>query len=224
MGAKRCSGGFSYGAKQKGNCLFRAQGRSVDGDPGHATVEGVAEVEARLSGVRVAEVGSVGVAGGCTGSWVEGLQHAAVEEGGEGGVEKDGEGAGGLLQEEAVGESLGSSATEGEDELRLTEGAGEGGGFETAEVGLAVALEEFRDSGAGAGFEMGVEVEKGPTELVCKEAADGGFAGPHEAGEDDAKDVRGECRSGFEFPIGAGFDREDVHGFSGCWCRALRVC
>jgi hypothetical protein len=58
-------------------------------------------------------------------------------------------------------------------------------------VGLAVALEELGDGGAGAGFEVGVEVEEVPGEAGGEEAADGGFACSHEASEDEAAEVRG---------------------------------
>ncbi len=55
---------------------------------------------------------------------------------------------------------FGGSAAEGEDGVVAAEGGGEGGGFEAAEVGFAVALEELGDGGSGAGFEMGVEIEE----------------------------------------------------------------
>jgi hypothetical protein len=96
-----------------------------------------------------------------------------------------------LFKEEAVGEFFGSSAAEGEDGVVAAEGGGEGGGFEAAEVGFAVALEELGDGGVGAGFEVGVEVEELPVETGGEEAADGGLACSHEAGEDEAAEVRG---------------------------------
>ncbi len=102
----------------------------VDGEIGEAAVEGMAFLEAKLGGGGVGEDGAGYV-----------LQHAAVEEGGEGGVEEDGEGGGCLLEEEAVGEFFRGAAAEGEDGVVLAEGGGEGGGFEAAEVGFAVALE-----------------------------------------------------------------------------------
>jgi hypothetical protein len=50
--------------------------------------------------------------GGGVGEYRSGyvLQHATVEEGGEGGVEEDGEGGGGLFEKETVGEFFGGSA------------------------------------------------------------------------------------------------------------------
>ena len=119
------------------------------------------------------------------------LQHAAVEEGWEGGVEEDCEGGGGLFEEEAVGEFLRGTAAEGQDGVVAAESGGEGGGFEAAEVGLAVLCEELGDGGAGAGFEVGVEVEEAPVEAGGEEAAYGGLARSHEAGEDEAAEMRG---------------------------------
>jgi len=152
----------------------------VDGEVGEATVEGVAFVEAELGGGGVFEDGTGDV-----------LQHAAVEEGGEGGVEEDGEGGGGLFEEEAVGELFGCASAEGEDGVVAAKSGGEGGGFETAEVSFAVLGEELGDGGVGAGFEVGVEVEEAPVEAGGEEAADGGLARSHEAGEDEASEMRG---------------------------------
>ena len=164
--------------------------------------------EAKLGGGGVREDGTGD--GGIT----EVLQHAAVEEGGEGRVEEDGEGAGGLLEEEAVGELFGGSAAEGEDGVGAGEGGGEGGGFEAAEAGFAVEGEELGDGGVGAGLEVGVEVEEVPAETVGEETADGGLARSHEAGEDEAPEVRGEGRRGRYFR--GGFNGlHCVHG-SGC--------
>jgi hypothetical protein len=152
----------------------------ADGEVGEAAVEGVAFLEALLGGSLVFEDGARYV-----------LKHAAVEEGGEGCVKKDGEGGGGLFEEETVGEFFGSSAAEGEDGVVVAESGGEGGGFEAAEVGFAVALEELGNGGSGAGFEVGVEVEELPVEAGGEEAADGGLACSHEAGEDETAEMRG---------------------------------
>jgi len=72
------------------------------------------------------------------------------------------------------------------------EGGGEGGRFEAAEVGFAVALEELGDGGSGAGLEVGVEVQEAPVEAGGEKAADGGLARSHEAGEDEAAEMRGD--------------------------------
>jgi len=53
-----------------------------------------------------------------------------------------------------------------------------------------VTLEELGDGGSGAVLEMGVEVEEVPAEALGEEAADGGLAGAHEAGEDETFKVR----------------------------------
>ncbi len=152
----------------------------VDGEVGEAAVEGVAPGEAELGGGGVGEDGAGYV-----------LQHAAIEEGGERGVEEDGEGVRGLFEEKAVGELFGGAAAEGEDGVVLAEGGGEGGGFEAAEVGFAVTLEELGDGGSGAGFEVGVEVEEGPVDAGGEEAAYCGLACSHETGEDKAAEMQG---------------------------------
>src|SRR5882757_1664281 len=154
------------------------------------------------------------------------LKHAAVEEGGEGSVEEDGEGGGGLFEEEAVGEFFRGSAAEGEDGVVLAEGGGEGGGFEAAEVGLAVALEELGDGGSGSGLEVGVEVEEAPVETGGEEAADGGLACSHEAGEDEAAEVRGDeswagLVVGHVFCLGFGLVLTLFFGLGGRHCLSL---
>lgn len=147
---------------------------------------GVDDVVCEPEVVRAAEVeafaGAVGVGEDGT---VCGLKEAAVVEGGEGGVEEDGVGAGSLLEEETVGELLGRAAAEGEDDVMHGEGGGERGGLEAAEVVFAVAGEELGDGGVGAGFEVGVEVYEVPAEARGEEAADGGFTCAHETGEDE---------------------------------------
>ncbi len=92
----------------------------------------------------------------------------------------------------------------------MAEGGGEGGGFEAAEVGFAMALEELGDGGVGAGFEVGVEIEEGPVEAGGEEAADGGLACSHEAGEDEAAEVGWDLGlaglAGHGFDLGFGVD------------------
>jgi len=143
-----------------------------DGEVGEAAVERVAAFEAELGGGGVFEDGTGDV-----------LQHAAVEEGGEGCVEEDGEGAGSLFEEETVGEVFWRAAAQGEDVVGEAESRSEGGGFESAEAGFTLFGEELRDGGSGARFEVGVEIEEVPVEAVGKEAADGGFSCSHESGE-----------------------------------------
>jgi len=72
-------------------------------------------------------------------------------------------------------------------------------------VGLPVLGEELWNGSAGAGLEMGVEVEEGPAGASGEEASDGGFTGAHEAGEDETFEVCGNRgrRSG----VGAGLGR-----------------
>ena len=79
------------------------------------------------------------------------------------------------------------------------EGRGEGGGFEAAEVGFAMTLEKLGDGGSGALLEVGVEIEEGPADAGCEDAAYGGLARAHESGEDDAAKMGGD---GGEFRFG----------------------
>ena len=46
--------------------------------------------------------------------------------------------------------------------------------------------EDLGDGAVVAGFDLVVEIEEAPAEALGEERADGGFAGAHEAGEDDA--------------------------------------
>jgi hypothetical protein len=170
------------------------------GEVGEAAVVGEAEAEAGFGEYGVGEDGTVG------GSGIQGLEDAAVEEDGEGGVEEDGEGAGGLFEEEAVGVDLGGTAAEGDDGGGHGEGGGQGGGLEAAEGGLAEAGEEVGDGGVGALFEVVVEIEESPAEVLGEGAAYGGFACAHEAGEDDASCGRGEGEGGGGDLDGVGLD------------------
>src|ERR1700733_12296693 len=79
-----------------------------------------------------------------------------------------------------------------------------------------MALEELWDGGSGAGFEVGVEVEELPAEAGGEEAADGGLACSHEAGEDEAAEMGGDG-SGAELAGGHVFCR----GF--CLCFGLSL-
>ena len=175
-------------------------GGGIDGEARQAAVERVAAGEALLGGDGVLEDGAADV-----------LQHAAVVEGGEGSVEEDGEGAGGLLDEESVGELFGRAAAECEDGLGAAEGGGEGARFKAAEAGFAVKLEELGNGGAGAGFEVSVDVEEVPADTGGEETADGGLACSHEPGEDEAFEVGGDDGGDDGFGQGAG-----LTGMGGC--------
>ncbi len=152
----------------------------MDGVGGDAFVVGAAEAEAALGEVEVGEVGADG------GGGVGGLVGAAGYEGVEVGGEVDDGGVGRLFEEEAIAELFGGSAAEGDDGATLAEEGGEGGGLEVAEVGFAVFGEDFGDGALVAGFDLAVEIEEAPAEALGEEGAGGGFAGSHEAGEDDA--------------------------------------
>jgi hypothetical protein len=152
----------------------------VDDVGGDALVVGTAEAEAALGEVEVGEVGAVG------GGGVGGLGGAAGDEGVEGGREVDDGGVGRLLEEEAVAELFGGATAEGDDDAALAEQGGQGGGLDVTEVGFAMLGEDLGDGAAVAGFDLMVEIEEAPAEALGEDSAGGGFAGAHEACEDDA--------------------------------------
>ena len=61
---------------------------------------------------------------------------------------------------------------------------------------LAVGGEDGGDAEAGAGLDGGVEVEEVPAEAIGEQAADGGLAGAHESGENEAVEVCGGHQGG----------------------------
>jgi hypothetical protein len=84
-----------------------------------------------------------------------------------------------------------------------------------------VALEELRNGGSGAGFEVSVEVEDLPVETGGEEAANGGFACSHEAGEDEAAEMCGDGMGaglvvghGLGWGLGWGFRLRGRHSLS----------
>ncbi len=92
-----------------------------------------------------------------------------------------------------------------------------------AEVGLAVFGEDLGDGAVVAEFDLVIEIEEAPAEPVCDERADGGLAGAHETGENEA--VKG-CSSSRDCAsckglICAGF-RFGWHVESGCTHCRLR--
>jgi hypothetical protein len=173
--------------------LVEGEAGGVDGVGGDALVVGAAEVEAALGGGEVGEVGASG------GGGVGGLLGAAVGEGLEGGGEVDDGGVGCLLEEEAVAELFRGAAAEGEDDVMLAEERGEGGGLEVAEVGFAALGEDLGDGAVVTGFYFVIEVEEAPAEAVSEERAGGGFAGAHEAGENDTNCAGGGLGARFKF-------------------------
>jgi len=88
-----------------------------------------------------------------------------------------------------------------------------------------VLFEELGDGGVGAGFEVGVEVEEVPADAGGEEAADGGLACPHEAGEDETFEVGWGLGHGFGFGLGLGIGLglDLGFGFGGRHCLSL-VC
>lgn len=158
--------------------LFRGELRGVDREPCEAMVDRATTVETDEGLGRILQVGPV-----------DRLEHAAIEEDRERSVKEDGGGSGGLLEQEAIGEGLRSSSAECEDEMIAGKGRSERTGFQTAEARFAMLLEDVADGGSGALFQMGVQIQELPTDPLGKEATEGGFAGSHEAGENDAPEI-----------------------------------
>ncbi len=137
-------------------------------------------VERQAALVAGCEVGLVGEDGaGTLGA------AAAGEGGGEFDFEVDEQGAGSVEEQIAGFGALDGASAEGKDEGVLGGEAGDGGVFDVAEGGLAVAGEDFGDGHAGFGLDDVVNVEEAPAEARGEERADGAFAGAHEAGEDN---------------------------------------
>jgi hypothetical protein len=148
-----------------------------DGEPRQTGVEGMTPGEAELGGDGVFKDRAGDV-----------LEHTAVEESREGGIEEDGEGVWSLFEEEAIREFFRGASAEGQDGVAATQGRGEGGGLETTELGFTMEREELRDGGTGALLEVGVEIKEVPAQAVGEEASDGGLTRSHEAGEDKTTD------------------------------------
>lgn len=180
------SGSFREGLQDGFRGFRRGQSRGRDGEARESLVKGLTSVEAGFG------FGGRGEHGADVVGRREALQHAAVEEGLERRVKEDDQGSGRLFEQQAVGELLGCASAEGEDRSRASERVRQSGGFESAEVGFAVCFEERGDGRPGAGFEMGVEIEELPVEEFGQDAADGGLAGAHKPGEDDAPEGRGK--------------------------------
>ena len=59
-------------------------------------------------------------------------------------------------------------------------------GFERAEYGLALLIENFADRGARAAFDFVVEIEETPAEFIGKGSSDSRLAAPHESYQVDS--------------------------------------
>ncbi len=127
------------------------------------------------------------------------------ERGGEEDRHRAGHGCRFVKEQVADGFGLDGSAAERDDGLVVLVGrillhrvkdAGDGFGFEAAEVFFAVMGEDAGDREAVLRGDEGVDVEKGPVQACREEAAHGGLAGAHEAGEDDTTGQRSGRRGG----------------------------
>ncbi len=109
---------------------------------------------------------------------------------GERGVELDFEmyeqGAGSIEKKRTRVFAFDGAAAESKHESVSGCEAGDGCVFTVAEGGFAMAGEDFGDGSAGFGFDYVVDVDELPAEVPGKDGADSGFAGAHEAGENDA--------------------------------------
>jgi len=68
-------------------------------------------------------------------------------------------------------------------------------GFQLAESGFAMALEEIRDHNACHLLDFFVEINEAPAELFGKAGANRAFAGTHETGEADNRCARWHTRA-----------------------------
>ncbi len=163
MGHPELSAFFVAKAReQRGDGLLGAEQFGIDGVVGEAAVDGLAGEKALFGGGRIDQVGPGFPWSGGTG--VVRLQNASVEERGEGCIEEDGGGSRGLLEQEAIGEDLGCASAQREDDIVSAKRGGEGLRLKLAEVLLAVRGEDGRDWLAGAGLDVGVEIEELPAE------------------------------------------------------------
>src|SRR5690606_19324019 len=81
--------------------------------------------------------------------------------------------------------------------------------LQSAELRLAITLEEFGDGHAGGGLDFVVAVDEGHTEFGGDAAADGGLAGAHQADEDDGPVAQPLQQTGMSA------DRPSAHGARG---------
>lgn len=164
-----------------------AQAEDVGDDRGGITAAVHAKigelVRGQALGVECAEAGFVAE------ERAAGHGHTAREKGFDGSVQPDDRNALGfeefgsaVLRISAAAESENGRFAEFD---RAAESGAELGGFEQAEGGFAVAIEEFGDARAGGVFDEIVEINEAPGELAGELRADGGFAGAHEACKGD---------------------------------------
>ena len=119
--ALRAGWGRIQASKQRGDGFLGGDRRSRDRVVCEASIDGMAGEETCLGRFRVGEDGA-GLRSSLRRSRgrrarVDGLQQAAVEEGGEGRVEKDGGRGGGLLDQQAIGKRLGCASAKGQDDI-----------------------------------------------------------------------------------------------------------
>src|SRR5208337_141089 len=119
---------------------------------------------------------------------------AAGEKDFDGSIEPDDGDAGVAEEFRCAGLGIGA-ATEGDDGgLKAFDGAAQGQakliGFQLAESGFAMALEEFRNGNAGNFLDFFVEINETPAELFGEAGANRAFAGSHETGEADNRCAR----------------------------------
>ena len=138
-------------------------------------------VERETALVAMVEIGAVGEDG------AGGLAAAAAEQDGFEGDLKVNEPGSGCLEEELEGTRIFyGPAAEGEDEVLPGGLAGDGPVLKLAEPGFAAGGEDLGDGLAFGRFNDGVDVDEAPAEMASEQAADGAFAGAHEAGQDDS--------------------------------------
>ena len=109
---------------------------------------------------------------------------------------------GSFVVEEQVADRGGfnGAAAEGENQVVIGGEMLDGCVLAAAEFRFTVAREDFWDGEAGFGRDDVIRIDKAPAKARGDERADGGFAGAHETGEDNAS-MR--LRLGHERPRGA---------------------
>ncbi len=159
----------------------------------HANGDMRGAVKGQTALVAAGEIGLIGEDGA-------GVFSAAAtgEGGGQLHFEMDEECAGSVEQEIAGFGALNGATAEGQHQFIAGDEASDGRILAIAECWLAMVGEKLGDLCTGFGFDYVIDVDKTPAEACGDERADCGFAGAHEAGEDDAARRRGWAGCGLE--------------------------
>ena len=167
----------------------------MDGEAGEAAIDGLAGEEAGFGDGGVGEEGRA-CAGSATGRRLRACIMQRSKRVGKGASRKMVEVAGVCSSSRRLVRTSGVPPPRARTMLAAAEGRGQGGGLKLAEAGLAMGAKMAGTVRPVRGLDVGVEVEELPAEALGEQAADGGLAGAHEAGEDEAAEVGGWRRAG----------------------------